>query len=110
MLHIVNGDVVGRKIKDIAGDIIVWREMYDFGPLMLHVSKEELIKKRAAFFEGKLNIPSSCLLRIVKNKMIYYRIYLKQQRLHFGLNMIDMIKPCLCMYSMNYQTSIISSW
>lgn len=62
MLHIVNGDVVGRKIKDIAGDIIVWREMYDFGPLMLHVSKEELIKKRAAFFEGKLNIPSSLFI------------------------------------------------
>lgn len=62
MIHIVNGDVVGEKIKGLAGDIIVWREMYDFGPLTLDASKEALIKNRAAFFEEKLNIPSSLFI------------------------------------------------
>ncbi|MBD1382250.1 DUF1835 domain-containing protein [Metabacillus arenae] len=59
MIHIVNGDVVGNKIVDLEGDLIVWREMYDFGPLGLSWSKEEFIKKRAEFFEEKLCIPSS---------------------------------------------------
>jgi hypothetical protein len=62
MIHIVNGDVVGEKIKGLNGDILVWREMYDFGPLTLDISKENLIKKRADFFEEKLNIPSSLFM------------------------------------------------
>ncbi|WML46711.1 DUF1835 domain-containing protein [Neobacillus sp. PS3-34] len=62
MIHIVNGDVVGNKIQQIDGDIIVWREMYDFGPLSLTWSKEEQINRRAHFFEEKLGIPSKVFI------------------------------------------------
>ena len=59
MIHIVNGDVVGNKIQGIDGEIIVWREMYDFGPLSLEWSKAEQIQRRAVFFEERLGIPSA---------------------------------------------------
>ncbi|OIK13078.1 hypothetical protein BIV60_14825 [Bacillus sp. MUM 116] len=63
MIHIVNGDVVGDKLKQIDGDVIVWREMYEFGPLRLTWSKEEQLKKRAHFFEEKLGIPSKLFIQ-----------------------------------------------
>lgn len=59
MIHIVNGDAVGNKILGISGEIIVWREMYDFGPLSLNWSKTEQIQNRALFFEERLGIPSA---------------------------------------------------
>ncbi|WP_391203484.1 DUF1835 domain-containing protein [Psychrobacillus sp. L4] len=59
MIHIVNGDAVGNKIQGIDGEIIVWREMYDFGPLSLEWSKEKQIQRRAIFFEERLGIPSA---------------------------------------------------
>ncbi|MCM3651855.1 DUF1835 domain-containing protein [Metabacillus litoralis] len=69
MLHIVNGDVLGRKIKDIDGDIIVWREMYDFGPLNSGWTNDELIKRRSLFFEEKLSIPSSLFIENCHNQL-----------------------------------------
>ncbi|PGM48697.1 DUF1835 domain-containing protein [Bacillus sp. AFS053548] len=59
MNHIVNGDVVGGKIKTLNDNIVVWREMYDFGPLSQDWTLEETYKRRAEFFEQKLQIPSS---------------------------------------------------
>ena len=69
MLHIVNGDVVGRKIKELDGDIIIWREMYDFGPLNSGWTNDELIKRRSLFFEEKLNIPSSLFIENCHNQL-----------------------------------------
>lgn len=59
MNHIVNGDVVGGKLKSLNGNMIVWREMYDFGPLSKEWTLDETYKRRAEFFEQKLQIPSS---------------------------------------------------
>jgi len=59
MNHIVNGDVVGGKLKSLSGKMIVWREMYDFGPLSQEWTLEETYRRRAEFFEQKLQIPSS---------------------------------------------------
>ncbi|WP_088012207.1 DUF1835 domain-containing protein [Gottfriedia acidiceleris] len=59
MNHIVNGDVVGGKIKSLNGNMIVWREMYDFGPLSNEWTLDETYKRRAEFFEQKLQIPLS---------------------------------------------------
>lgn len=58
MIHVVNGDVVGEKLKELE-NVLVWREMYDFGPFSLNWTKEELFQNRAGFFEQKLRIPSS---------------------------------------------------
>ena len=69
VLHIVNGDVLGRKIKDIDGDILVWREMYDFGPLNSGWTNDELINRRSVFFEEKLSIPSSLFIENCHNQL-----------------------------------------
>ncbi|WP_088070924.1 DUF1835 domain-containing protein [Gottfriedia luciferensis] len=63
MNHIVNGDVVGDKIKKLNGNIIVWREMYDFGPLNQAWSLEETYRRRANFFEKKLKIPAEFFIK-----------------------------------------------
>jgi hypothetical protein len=62
MMHLVNGDVVGGKLTDLDGEVFVWREMYDFGPLLCSGSEEELIEARALFFEEKIGIPASLFM------------------------------------------------
>jgi hypothetical protein len=69
LIHIVNGDDLGNKIKGLPGDFIVWREMYDFGPLNLTWSNENLIKRRATFFDEKLNIPSTLFRENCHNQL-----------------------------------------
>jgi hypothetical protein len=59
MIHLVNGDVVGEKLIDLDGEVLVWREMYDFGPLFHSGSEDELIEARAHYFEEKIGIPAS---------------------------------------------------
>ncbi|WP_180232791.1 DUF1835 domain-containing protein [Bacillus sp. AFS055030] len=68
MNHIVNGDVVGEKIKSLNDNIIVWREMYDFGPHSQDWTLEETYKRRAEFFEQKLQIPSSFFIENCKSQ------------------------------------------
>ncbi|MGI8314763.1 DUF1835 domain-containing protein [Halobacillus mangrovi] len=67
MIHIVNGDEVGKKLN-VKGDIIVWRELYDMGPLHYSWNTEEMISRRAAFFEEKLEIPSPLFIRNCHNQ------------------------------------------
>lgn len=70
MIHIVNGDIVGKKLKGLNhDDIIVWREMYDFGPFHTSWSNEELINNRAIFFENKLKLPSSLFITNSHNQL-----------------------------------------
>ncbi|WP_445505493.1 hypothetical protein [Niallia sp. 03091] len=61
MIHIVNGDVVGQKIKNLEGNVLVWREMYDIGPLSRDVPKEEWIKRAGLDF--------------LKKKWVYLTLY-----------------------------------
>ncbi|MDN4526844.1 DUF1835 domain-containing protein [Fictibacillus fluitans] len=60
-VHIVNGDTVGNKLTDLEGDIIIWREMYDLGPVDPDMN-DRLLKKRAGFFEKKLGLPAELFL------------------------------------------------
>ncbi|QIZ09425.1 DUF1835 domain-containing protein [Priestia megaterium] len=68
MIHIVNGDVVGSKLGNLPGDVLVWREMYDFGPLSEDISEENWIHRRASFFEKKLAIPAKLFSRNCKDQ------------------------------------------
>ncbi len=68
MIHIVNGDVVGNKIGNLPGDVLVWREMYDFGPLSHDISGENWISWRAHFFEKKLAIPADLFIQNCKDQ------------------------------------------
>ncbi|MEH7074450.1 DUF1835 domain-containing protein [Neobacillus drentensis] len=63
MIHLVNGDVVGSKLGNLPGEVLVWREMYDFGPLSADISHINWISCRAAFFERKLAIPASLFIQ-----------------------------------------------
>lgn len=59
MLHIVNGDSVGTKLKKngTPGDVLVWREIYTEGPVF---TQPELPANRAArgqYLEQALGIP-----------------------------------------------------
>ncbi|MEH7484148.1 DUF1835 domain-containing protein [Neobacillus drentensis] len=71
MIHIVNGDVVGSKLGNLPGDVLVWREMYDFGPLSEDISEEIWINRRAGFFEKKLAIPAELFSRNCKDQNRY---------------------------------------
>ncbi|WP_066256210.1 DUF1835 domain-containing protein [Neobacillus drentensis] len=71
MIHIANGDVVGSKIRNLPGAVLVWREMYDFGPLSEDISEDNWIKRRADFFEKKLAIPSSLFIKNCEDQIRY---------------------------------------
>ena len=64
MLHIVNGDTVGDKLKQgkIAGDILVWREIYTVGPVFPDMAEPGNRSARAAYLEEALGIPRSFCL------------------------------------------------
>lgn len=59
MLHIVNGDSVGDKLKqgNIPGDILVWRELYSFGPVFTRMDEPDHRRTRAPYLEHTLGIP-----------------------------------------------------
>jgi Domain of unknown function (DUF1835) len=71
MIHIVNGDVVGSKIGSLPGEVLVWREMYDFGPLSEDISDEKEISRRAYFFEKKLGIPAALFIQNCEDQNRY---------------------------------------
>lgn len=59
MLHIVNGDSVGNKLKDAGaqGDVLVWREMYTEGPVFLRQELPENRIARGQYMEEAFGIP-----------------------------------------------------
>ncbi|MEC0307805.1 sigma-70 family RNA polymerase sigma factor [Paenibacillus lautus] len=59
MLHIVNGDSVGDKLKqgNVQGDILVWRELYSFGPVFTKMDEPDHRSARAQYLEQTLGIP-----------------------------------------------------
>lgn len=66
-VHIVNGDHTGNKLKNIDGKIIVWREMYDMGPLTPEMNRQGM-KQRASFFEKKLGVPGDLFLETCRQQ------------------------------------------
>ncbi|MBN2981051.1 DUF1835 domain-containing protein [Cohnella algarum] len=61
MLHIVNGDHVGDKLKqgNVQGDVLVWREIYPVGPAFENMDGKNERLFRAAYLERTLGIPAS---------------------------------------------------
>ncbi|WP_181444429.1 DUF1835 domain-containing protein [Bacillus sp. 03113] len=68
MIHIVNGDIVGKKLKRLNDPIIVWHEMYDFGPLKAQWSEQECITRRAAYFEETVGVPASLFIHTCREQ------------------------------------------
>jgi hypothetical protein len=67
VIHIVNGDVLGEKVKNIQGKVIVWREMYDWGPLFDGHS-QDLINARAQYFANTIGVPFKLFIENSKSQ------------------------------------------
>lgn len=65
MLHIVNGDVVANKLKElkVQGDILVWRELLTDGPLSPRLLADDFLQMRARYMEEKLGIPAPLFIK-----------------------------------------------
>jgi hypothetical protein len=59
MLHIVNGDIVGNKLREgtLAGEVLVWRELYTEGPLYTWPEQYPQQDIRADFMMRAYGIP-----------------------------------------------------
>lgn len=65
MLHIVNGDTVGEKLKQgiVQGEVLVWRELYSAGPISPDPSGRQEREWRAGYLERAFGIPSAEYIR-----------------------------------------------
>jgi hypothetical protein len=68
LLHITNGDVLAERINHLPGDILPWREMYDYGPLIHTEIKENALSERAKFFEKRIGIPQDLFISNCNNQ------------------------------------------
>ncbi|WP_079415005.1 DUF1835 domain-containing protein [Paenibacillus ferrarius] len=59
LLHIINGDAFGDKLRasGIDGDILVWRESLYEGPICMQMSDSVLLPIRAAYMNRRHGIP-----------------------------------------------------
>lgn len=66
MLHIMNGDHAADRLRQsgIKGEILVWRELYTFGPLTREMGNETARSERAQCLEQHLGIPQTEYLKI----------------------------------------------
>ncbi|QDH21086.1 sigma-70 family RNA polymerase sigma factor [Saccharibacillus brassicae] len=64
MLHLVNGDHTAERIREagIEGDVLVWRELYPFGPVFPDMEQASARYARAEHLERELGIPRQTLL------------------------------------------------
>ncbi|MBP2110952.1 sigma-70 family RNA polymerase sigma factor [Paenibacillus silagei] len=61
MLHIVNGDTVGDKLKQgiVQGEVLVWREIYSAGPIFIDPAAEQNQQLRAEVLQATMGIPAA---------------------------------------------------
>lgn len=64
MLHIVNGDHTAKLMQEagIEGEVLVWRELYPFGPVFADMEEASARFARAEYLERELGIPRSVYL------------------------------------------------
>lgn len=65
VLHIVNGDHVGEKLKqgNIQGEVLVWREIYTVGPVYRDMKGKQERQERAGYLERALGISAADYIR-----------------------------------------------
>ncbi|MDO3409929.1 sigma-70 family RNA polymerase sigma factor [Saccharibacillus sp. CPCC 101409] len=65
MLHIVNGDHAAERLREagIEGEVLVWRELYPFGPAYPDMEEASARLGRAEYMERELGIPRAQWLR-----------------------------------------------
>ncbi|GFZ98015.1 hypothetical protein GCM10008018_50380 [Paenibacillus marchantiophytorum] len=70
ILHIVNGDAFGNKLRasGIDGDILVWRESLYEGPIGMRMSDSALLPLRAAYMNQRHGIPEALFSATAKQQ------------------------------------------
>lgn len=105
MLHIVNGDSVGEKLKQggIEGDILVWREVYTAGPVFRDLDAPRSLAVRAAFMEQAFGVPADEYRSISEAQELSLRDAGKYDEiaLWFEYDLYDQTMLCRLLYSLS---------
>ncbi|MEK4365562.1 sigma-70 family RNA polymerase sigma factor [Paenibacillus sp. FSL M8-0212] len=92
LLHIMNGDHAANRLREsgIQGDILVWRELYTFGPVAKDMKDAKERKNRASVLERQLGIPQTEYLKIeeLERKLQSFQQY-KEIVLWFEYDLYD---------------------
>ena len=94
ILHIVNGDSFGDKLRasGIDGEILVWRESLYEGPIGMQLSDSVLLSMRASYMNHRYGIPEDTFkLQTLEQEMTLIPSRGKLRKLFYGLSMIYMI-------------------
>ncbi|MCF7753860.1 sigma-70 family RNA polymerase sigma factor [Paenibacillus xylanexedens] len=92
LLHIMNGDHAANRLREsgIQGDILVWRELYTYGPVAKEMGYTKERKNRASVLEQQLGIPQAEYLKIeeLEHKLHSFQQY-KEIVLWFEYDLYD---------------------
>lgn len=102
MLHIVNGDSVGDKLKQgtVQGDVLVWREIYPAGPIFSDLTVPGNRSIRARYLEQTMGIPQAEYLKISETQereLQEFRKY-KEIVLWFEHDLFDQTMLCYLLH------------
>lgn len=107
MLHIVNGDSVGDKLKQgvVQGDILVWREVYPAGPVFADMAEPDNRSARALYLEQSMGIPRSDYIRISETQERQLREFRQYQEivLWFEHDLFDQTMLCYLLHWLSKQ-------
>ncbi|MEO2203319.1 sigma-70 family RNA polymerase sigma factor [Paenibacillus pabuli] len=107
MLHITNGDHAADRLRrsGIEGEVIVWRELYTFGPVAKDMGNEMERSKRAAYLEQQLGIPQTEYLQIaeLERKLHAFHQY-KEIVLWFEYDLYDQAMLSFLLHYFNGQS------
>lgn len=110
MLHIVNGDSVGKKLQQgvVEGDIWVWREVYSHGPVFLDSAAPDNRSVRAQYLEQTLGIPQTEYIQIseAQEKSLADVFKYKEIVLWFEHDLFDQAMLCYLLHRFSAQPEL----
>lgn len=108
MLHIVNGDSVGSKLREgtVAGEILVWRELYSEGPLTIWPQQYPHGAIRADFMTRALGIPRELWLDTSEAQQLSLAKYDKHEEVVLWLehDLFDQSMLCYLLHWFSYHS------
>ncbi|GHH97918.1 DUF1835 domain-containing protein [Neobacillus kokaensis] len=106
MLHIVNGDSVGGKLKKgkVPGDILVWREIYTEGPVFMDPLSRRF--DRADYLEKMLGIPRQEFINLSESQEQQLNLFKKYEEvvLWFEYDLFDQTMLCYLLHWFSKQS------
>jgi RNA polymerase sigma factor (sigma-70 family) len=110
VLHIVNGDVVGEKLRQgiVQGDVLVWREVYSHGPVFLEPAAKDNRSVRAQYLEQTMGIPQMEFIQGSKRQEKALADFHKYEEvvLWFEHDLFDQTMLCYLLHWFSKQTML----